>query len=96
MKSLLDQQRQRHAAPNGKSAYLMTPEETCRAMMNERGEHRQGLAEGFPVDDLVQFDQRIALVEPGLAFIQIEESGLWHRFVLIWRVMVFYSKDGYF
>ena len=32
-------------------------------------DHRQGLAEGFPVDDLVQFDQRIALIELGIAFI---------------------------
>ena len=29
----------------------------------------QGLTEGLPVDDLVQFDQRIALIEPGIAFI---------------------------
>ena len=84
MKSLLDQQRQRHAAPNGKSAYRMTPGEARRGMVNKRGEYRQGLAEGFPVDDLVQLDQRIALVEPGIAFIQVKESELWHRFVLIW------------
>ena len=32
-------------------------------------EHRQGLAEGFPVDELVQFNQRITLIEPGIAFI---------------------------
>ena len=34
-------------------------------------------------DDLVQFNQRIALIEPGTAFIQVEESGLWRPFVLI-------------
>ena len=28
-------------------------------------------------------------------FRSLEESGLWHRFVLIWRVMVFDIKDGY-
>ena len=59
-------------------------------------EHRQGFTEGFSVDDLVQFDQRIALIEPGIAFIQVEQSGLWHRFVVIWQVMVFYIKSGYF
>ena len=32
-------------------------------------EHRQGLTEGFPVDDLVQFNQRIGLIELGIAFI---------------------------
>ena len=40
--------------------------------------------------------KRIALIELGIAFIQVEESGLWHRFILIWRVMVFCIKDGYF
>ena len=32
-------------------------------------EHRQGLTEDFPVDDLVQCNQRIALIEPDIAFI---------------------------
>lgn len=96
MKSLLAQQRQRHAAPSGKSAYRMTPREACQGMANERSEYRQGIAEGFPVDDLIQFDQRIALVEPGIAFIQVKEYELWHRFVLIWRVMTSYIEDGYF
>ena len=32
----------------------------------------QGLTAGFPVDDRVQFGQRIALIEPGIAFIQVE------------------------
>ena len=58
--------------------------------------HRPGLTKGFPADELVQFNQRRALIEPGLAFIQVEESGLWHRFVLIWRVMILYIEDGYF
>ena len=40
--------------------------------------------EGFPVDDRIQFNQRIAFIEPGIAFIQVEESGLWYPFVLIW------------
>ena len=46
-------------------------------------QHRQGFTEGFPVDDLIQFNQRIALIEPGIAFIQVGESGLWRPFVLI-------------
>lgn len=32
-------------------------------------DYRQRLTEGFPIDDPVQFDQRIALIEPGIAFI---------------------------
>ena len=59
-------------------------------------EHRQRFTEGFPVDNPVQFNQRIALIELGIAFIQVEESGLWHWVTLIWQVMVFYIKDGYF
>ena len=31
-----------------------------------------------------------------LTSIQVEESALWHRFVVIWRVMVFYIRCGYF
>ena len=59
-------------------------------------EHGQGLTAGFPVDDRVQFDQRIALIEPGIASIQVEQSELWHPIVLIWRVLVFYIKMGVF
>ena len=53
--------------------------------------HKQGFTAGCPVDDRVQFDQRIALVESGLAFIQPRTRRA--RETLRWRLPVKTGND---